>query len=323
MHSFSEICKLYQKQRDTFVFPTSPKNLYGSINYFLDLPGKRVRPAMCLMVNELFDNIHADTYIVAYAFDLFHNFTLIHDDIMDRSPLRRGRPTLHIKYNEGTAILAGDTLLIQCYALLNQIESIYRTQIIELFADTARLVCEGQQLDIDMEGMEMETVNYADYLEMITLKTSVLLGGAAQCGAMMGGADEGQQVGLYEFAKNIGIAFQIQDDYLDTFGASAHTGKQVGGDILENKKTALLVKAFEQATSEQLIRLKEAFQRKGEDKIRAVMDCYKILEVDLWAVEAIRSYTAIAFDKLEEIDVPVFKKEKLLELASSLLVRQS
>ncbi|MGK9120055.1 polyprenyl synthetase family protein [Olivibacter jilunii] len=323
MHSFSAICDLYQQKRDSLVFPLTPSNLYGSINYFLDLPGKRIRPALCLMANELFTPIRSDSYRIAHAIDLFHNFTLIHDDIMDRSPLRRGRPTLHTKYDEGTAILAGDTLFIYCYLLLNKVDLIHRTHIVELFSETAKQVCEGQQMDIDLEKMEMDAVHYADYLEMITRKTSVLLGCAAQCGAIMGGANEQQQISLYEFGKNIGIAFQIQDDYLDTFGLTARTGKQVGGDILENKKTALLVKAFEVADFKQKIMLKEAFLQTGQDKVQAVINSYKALEVDQWATKAIESYTAIAFGNLEEIDVPVFKKEKLMELANSLLVRQS
>lgn len=323
MYSFSEICELYQQKRKAFAFPTSPENLYGAINYFLELPGKRVRPAICLMANELFGEIRSDSYIVANVLDFFHNFTLIHDDIMDHSPLRRGQATVHIKYGEGTAILAGDTLLIHCYSILNKVGIVHRARLMELFSEMAREVCEGQQLDLDMEHVEFEAVQYADYLKMITLKTSVLLGHAAQCGAVLGDAIESQQLALYEFGKNIGIAFQIQDDYLDVFGSTAVTGKLVGGDILENKKTALLTAAFEKANPQQRIALKNAFLYTGDEKIAAVVDCYKRLQIDLWAQEEIAAYTSIAFGQLEALDVPVFKKEKLLELANALLVRQS
>lgn len=323
MHSFSEIYERYQDQTNCLEFPAAPENLYGSIAYFLNYPGKRVRPVLCLMSNELFGEIQADCYRVAHAIELFHNFTLVHDDIMDHSMLRRGRPTLHVKYGENTAILAGDTLLIHAYVQLNKIAVEHRGQAIDLFSEMACNICEGQQMDIDFENREIETVGYADYLKMITLKTSVLLGAAARLGAMIGSANEPQQKYMYEFGKNIGIAFQIQDDLLDAFGNTAKTGKQVGSDILEHKKTVLLLKAFELANPLQKMQLKEAMRKTGESRIHAVIALYKTLQVDQWANKAIAHFTEIAFRSLDMIDVPVYKKEKLAELAHSLLVRQS
>jgi geranylgeranyl diphosphate synthase, type II len=323
MHSFPEVYQLYRDQAGSVSFPLFPENLYDSIIYFMGHTGKSIRPVLCLMANETFSEIRADAYIAANAIELFHNFTLVHDDIMDHSVLRRGQPTLHVKYGERTAILAGDRLLIQAYMQLNKIGVLYREQITELFSDIACKVCEGQQMDIDFEGKDVEAVSYTDYLTMITYKTSVLLGAAAQIGAIIGFADTRQQLQMYEFGKNIGIAFQIQDDLLDAFGNTAQMGKQVGGDILENKKTALLIKAFELADPQQKIRLKKAMKETGADKIATVLALYKDMRIDQWANDLITLYTEIGFNSLDGIDVPIHQKEKLTGLANSLLVRQS
>lgn len=322
MHSFPEVYQLYRDQAGSVTFPKSPENLYNSITYFMGHTGKSIRPVLCLMANEVFSEIHVDAYIVANAIELFHNFTLVHDDIIDHSVLR-GQPTLHIKYGERTAILAGDRLLIHAYMQLNKVGILHREQITELFSDMACKVCEGQQMDIDFEDMDIEAVSYDDYLTMITYKTSVLLGAAAQIGAIIGFATTRQQLQMYEFGKNIGIAFQIQDDFLDAFGNTAQMGKPVGGDILENKKTALLIKAFELANPEQKIRLKNAMKETGAQKVSTILDLYKDLKIDQWASDLITLYTEIGFSSLDSIDVPVHKKEKLAGLANSLLVRQS
>ncbi|HWV70772.1 MAG TPA: polyprenyl synthetase family protein [Pseudosphingobacterium sp.] len=315
--------ELFQGQLSSIEFPSSPENLYNPVAYFMNYPGKRIRPALCLMSNELFDELHPDAYTVGNAIELFHNFTLVHDDIMDRSVLRRGRPTLHIKYGENTAILAGDILLIHAFSFLNRTSEKYRGLIVNLFSDMACKICEGQQMDIDFEESEIESIRYTDYLKMVTFKTSVLLGVAAQIGAIIGSANEQQQHYMYEFGKNMGIAFQIQDDFLDAFGETSKMGKQVGSDILENKKTALLLKAFEEAKPQQKIQLKRAMKKPGQSRINAVIGLYRELQVDQWASEAIIRYTEIAFDSLDKIDVPTYRKEKLTELANFLLVRQS
>jgi len=323
MRPFTELYQNYQEQASLIKFPSHPQKLYESITYFMDSPSKKIRPVLCLMGNELFREIHGDSYMAANAVELFHNFSLVHDDIMDHSTLRRGRPTLHVKYGGNTAILAGDTLLIHSYMQLNKIAIDYRGQVMSLFSDMACKVCEGQQMDIDFEEREIEDLSYAEYIKMITYKTSVLLGTSARIGALIGGADSQQQIDIYELGKNIGIAFQIQDDFLDAFGVAAKTGKQIGLDILENKKTALLLKAFELADPVRKAHLKNAMTITGEDRIEAVISIYKALSIDQWAGNAIRHHTAIAFESLDKIAVPVYKREKLYELANSLLVRES
>ena len=217
--------------------------------------GKRIRPILCLMGNELFDTINPDAYTVATAIELFHNFTLIHDDIMDKAPLRRGMQTVHEKYGEPTALLSGDVMLVVAYDYLNKIKSNHIHKIIQLFNKTAKQVCEGQQLDMDFE--KQETVHLSDYLKMIELKTSVLLAASLQLGAILGGAQEGNQRHLYEFGKNLGMAFQVQDDYLDAFGDPEKFGKQVGGDIMSNKKTFLMIHAMEAGSKTQVNELNQ------------------------------------------------------------------
>lgn len=197
--------------------------------------GKRIRPVLCLMGNELFDDITDNAYHAAMAVEYFHNFSLIHDDIMDAASLRRGLETVHIKYGTNTALLSGDVLLIYCYEHINKISNNYLPRILHLFNKTAREVCEGQQADMDFE--KHENVLLEDYIEMISLKTSVLLAASLEMGAILGGASEGNCRHIYEFGKNLGIAFQIQDDYLDAFGNPEKFGKEVGGDIKQNKKT--------------------------------------------------------------------------------------
>ena len=220
-------------------FPQQPSSLYEPNRYFLQLGGKRIRPVACLMANELFDTIKTDAWDVATAIELFHNFTLIHDDIMDHAPLRRGMPTVHEKYGESTALLAGDVMLVAAYDYLNRISGKYIWAVMNIFNKTAREVCEGQQLDMDFE--KSETVAFPDYLNMISLKTSVLLGASLKLGAILGGAGLRNQDLIYEFGRKLGLAFQVQDDYLDAYGDPRKFGKQVGGDIRANKKTFLFI----------------------------------------------------------------------------------
>ncbi|MBC7851409.1 MAG: polyprenyl synthetase family protein, partial [Chitinophagaceae bacterium] len=242
MHSFEELSALFADKFQIDHFPIEPASLYEPNRYFLGLGGKRVRPVICLMGNELFDTINEDAWKVANAIELFHNFTLIHDDIMDKAPLRRGKPTVHEKFGASTALLAGDVMMVAAYESLAKLDRLYIHQVLHLFNRTAREVCEGQQLDMDFE--KMESVSLDQYLRMIELKTSVLLAASLRLGAILGGAGEGNQKHLYEFGRNLGIAFQIQDDYLDAFGDPAKFGKQVGGDIVANKKTFLLLHAL-------------------------------------------------------------------------------
>ena len=274
---------------------------------------------MCLMGNELFDKIHPDTYQVATAIELFHNFTLIHDDIMDEAPLRRGMETVHMKYGANTALLAGDVMMIQAYEYLNKINGHHLHRILQLFNRTAKEVCEGQQLDIDFE--KMPEVSLAAYIEMISLKTSVLLAASLEMGAILGGASEGNCRHMYEFGKNLGIAFQVQDDYLDAFGDPEKFGKETGGDIRQNKKTFLWLHALEVANPEQKKILEELLAQNASDKVQKVLAVFKDCNVDEWAKELKEKYLQTALKHLEDIAVVSSRKKPLAALAEFLIQR--
>lgn len=320
MHSFQELIKLFTQHFSGKHFPESPATLYEPGEYFLGLGGKRIRPVMCLMGNELFEEIHPDSYHVATAIELFHNFTLVHDDIMDAAALRRGLPTVHTRNGQSTAILVGDVILIRAYEHLNKIQPAFLPRILHLFNHTAKEVCEGQQMDMDFE--KASSVSLDAYIEMITLKTSVLLAASLKMGAILGGAGEGNRMHLYEFGKNLGIAFQIQDDYLDAFGDPEKFGKEVGGDIRQNKKTFLLLHALEVATDSQKAKLTELLNSQGPDKVQQVLNIFRDCGVDQWAIDLKQTYYAKAMQHLEDIAVVSSRKEPLHELAAFLLERE-
>ena len=321
MHSFQELSVLFQKQFEVNHFPAVPSTLYQPAEYFVSLGGKRIRPVMCLMGHELFGELQSDTYHAAIAIELFHNFTLIHDDIMDKAPLRRGMQTVHNKYGEPTALLAGDVMLVVAYDYLNHIESGSLRQIIRLFNKTAREVCEGQQLDMDFEKSQQVRMN--EYIRMIELKTSVLLASSLQIGAKLGDAPEPDQQHLYDFGRNLGISFQIQDDYLDSFGSQDKFGKQIGGDILADKKTFLMVKALEVATAQQRSELKRVQQLAPELKIAGCLNLYRECGVDRWAREQKEKYHDAALQCLHNIQADKARKAPLQELAAFLIQRES
>lgn len=319
MHSFEELSQIFTERFNIKHFPDEPSSLYKPNEYFLSLGGKRVRPVMCLMGNELFDEINPDAYHVATAIELFHNFTLIHDDIMDKAPLRRGMETVHAKFGNNTALLAGDVMLVRAYEYLNKMNLSQLRPILTLFNKTATEVCEGQQLDMDFENKE--SVSFDDYLHMITLKTSVALAASLKVGSMLGGAGERNQNLLYEFGRKLGIAFQIQDDYLDAFGNPDKFGKQTGGDILANKKTFLLIHALETAGPADKKELKKLLQSDGSDKIEKVLAIFKHCGVDKWAFDLKEQYIESALQHLEDIAVVSPRKEPLKKLASFLIQR--
>jgi geranylgeranyl diphosphate synthase type II len=319
MHSFQDLTKIFAEKFNIRHFPTSPGTLYDPNEYFLSMGGKRIRPVMCLMGNELFGEIIPDAYEVATAIELFHNFSLIHDDIMDKAPLRRGMQTIHEKYNSSTALLAGDVMLVVAYDYINKIHSRYLGNILRLFNQTAREVCEGQQLDMDFESSD--SVDLDAYLHMIALKTSVLIAGGLQMGAVLGGAGEANQQHLYQFGKNLGIAFQIQDDYLDAFGDPEKFGKQVGGDILANKKTFLLIRALEKTTGAANAELRALMQSDVPDKVSRVLTIFQDAGVDTWANSLKDQYLSSAFQHLEDIAVLSARKQPLMELARFLIRR--
>ncbi|MGN6492824.1 MAG: polyprenyl synthetase family protein [Agriterribacter sp.] len=319
MHSFQTLAKQFSERFNTKHFPATVPTLYEPAEYFLSMGGKRVRPVMCMMANELFGAIHPDAWQVANAIELFHNFTLIHDDIMDKAPIRRGLPTVHTKYNEPTAVLAGDVMIVVAYEYLNKVNAPYLHKILSIFNRTAREVCEGQQLDMDFESKDQVTMN--EYLHMITLKTSVLLAASLQMGAILGGSGEGNQEHLYAFGKNLGIAFQVQDDYLDAFGDPEKFGKQPGGDIRANKKTFLLIRAFETASQVQRSELLRLMKENPPDKVERMIDLFKACEVDVWSKALKEKYMEKALQHLDEIAVISTRKKPLRELADFLVQR--
>ena len=320
MHTFKELVTDFGERFGVRHFPEIPASLYEPGEYFLSWGGKRIRPVMCLMGNEMFENIKPDSYEVATAIELFHNFTLIHDDIMDEAPLRRGMETVHMKYGSNTALLTGDVMMIRAYEYLNKINGQYLSRILALFNKTAREVCEGQQLDIDFE--KMTAVSLEAYIEMISLKTSVLLAASLEMGAIIGGASEGNCRHLFEFGKNLGIAFQIQDDYLDAFGDPEKFGKEVGGDIRQNKKTFLLLHALEVASAEQKKNLQQLMQQNPADKVQQVLTIFKECHVDEWANELKEKYLQTAVKHLDDIAVMAVRKKPLEELADFLIQRE-
>jgi len=321
MQTFHQLSAAFTDHFHTEHFPGEPASLYEPNRYFLSLGGKRVRPVLCLMGNELFDEITPDAWHAATAIELFHNFTLVHDDIMDHAPLRRGQPTVHEKYGESTALLAGDVMLVAAYEALNRISPKSLPRILSLFNQTAREVCEGQQLDMDFEKKGSVTMDA--YLHMISLKTSVLLAASLKMGALLGGALERNQNLIYEFGRKLGLAFQVQDDYLDAFGDPSVFGKRVGGDIRANKKTFLLIHALQACTSAQKKELEALLQQDSEDKVSRVLQLYRDCRADAWAVELKDRYLAEAERHLEDIAVLSKRKEPLRELAHYLVQRQS
>ena len=321
MQTFEELSKLFSEKFSIDHFPAQPKSLYEPNRYFLGLGGKRVRPVACLMGNELFDEINPDAWHVANAIELFHNFTLIHDDIMDNAPLRRGMQTVHEKWGSSTALLAGDVMLVAAYDYLNKINTKYSQQIIYLFNKTAKEVCEGQQLDMDFE--KKDNLQFEEYDHMINLKTSVLLAASLKMGAVLGGAGERNQNLLYEFGRKLGLAFQVQDDYLDAFGDPEKFGKQVGGDILSNKKTFLLIHALETASETQKQNLLQLMQETPKNKVQEVVQIFKECKVDEWAKELKEKHLTEALAHLEDIAVLSKRKEPLKQLARFLVQRES
>ena len=320
MQSFEVLAEQFSKFFSRRHFPAQPASLYDPNEYFLHQGGKRIRPVLCLMGNEMFDDIKVDEWHVGTSIELFHNFTLIHDDIMDKAPVRRGKETVHEKFGTNTAILAGDVMLVSAYEELNKIGLEFLRPILTLFNKTAKEVCEGQQMDMDFE--KMESVSFEAYIKMIELKTSVALAASLQTGAILGGAGERNQHLLYEFGRKLGIAFQVQDDYLDAFGDPAKFGKQMGGDILANKKTFLLIHTLETAAVAQQIELKKLLQSNTADKIEKVQQLYRDCNADKWALQLKQQYLEEALKHLEDIAVLSKRKEPLKALAHYLIRRE-
>lgn len=316
----------YQEQflefLNTYNIEREPKNLYQPIEYILNLGGKRLRPVLTLMTTACFGGDVSRAMDAALAVEVFHNFSLIHDDIMDAAPLRRGQETVHEKWDLNTGILSGDAMLIRAYQLFEKYPPATFRELAKLFSKTALEVCEGQQYDIDFET-RLE-VSIPEYLKMIEYKTAVLVGAAMKMGAIVANAAIEDQNRCYEFGKNLGIAFQLQDDYLDAFGNPETFGKQVGGDILENKKTYLFLKAIENGTTEVRAELIQLFQNsviQPENKVSKALDLFVRSESNHATKTAISSYTKAAFDILETINISSSNKQILKDFGTNLMTR--
>lgn len=303
-------------------FPNKPMELYDPLRYFLAIGGKRIRPILTLMAAELFGKSKDRAFNQALAIELFHNFTLIHDDIMDDAPLRRGVSTVHEKWNTNVAILSGDSLLIKSYQYLCKTDEQNLPSIMEVFNKTAIEVCEGQQLDMDFENRI--DVTTAEYIEMIRLKTSVLLGCALQLGAIVAGASDKDQKSIYQFGVNVGIAFQIQDDILDLYADPEKFGKQIGGDVLANKKTILYLTAVSKSNESQLKLLKQLQSEEDASlKLSRTKELFDYLDVKSTCKELMDMHFGKAMSALELVDGTEEGKLQLKELALLLMNRDS
>ncbi len=314
--------QVLQEYLDSAVAQKEPRQLYDPIKYILSLGGKRLRPVLTLMVCDFFGTDFKKAIHAALAVELFHNFSLIHDDIMDNAPLRRGQKTVHEKWDVNTAILSGDAMLILAYRFFENYEPQMFQELARLFSETALQVCEGQQHDMDFETRD--DVTLVEYIKMIDHKTAVLLGAAMKMGAIVAEVSESDKDKIYQFGRNLGIAFQLQDDYLDVFGNPETFGKQVGGDIIANKKTFLYLMAIGQGSSQQSEELEHLFSinpKDPTDKISTVREIFLTSGAAEATREEIEKYSNHAFSLLELINISEEKREMLREFGNSLMQR--
>ena len=298
-----------------------PANLYEPIHYILQIGGKRLRPVLTLMTCEIFDGQLKEAYDAALAVEIFHNFTLVHDDIMDSAPIRRGFETVHKKWDVNTGILSGDAMMIMAYQCLENYEPVVYQKLMKLFSKTALEVCEGQQLDVDFESRNDVTI--PRYLKMITYKTSVLVAAAMKMGAIIAKVEDDEAEKIYDFGLNLGIAFQLQDDYLDTFGDEALFGKHIGGDMGENKKTFLYLKAIEMCGREDKEKLMSLYasREQNKNKVKEVTRIFESNNIPEITRNEIAFYTNLAFQELENLDIDEEKKELLKNFGLGLMKR--
>ena len=316
MLSLSEYQNVISEEVSNLHIHKQPKNLYEPIDYILSLGGKRIRPVLTLLATDIFDGDYKKALPAAKAVEVFHNFSLVHDDIMDDAPLRRGHETVHEKWNINTGILSGDAMLILAYQYFEVYEPLIFQKLAKLFSKTALEVCEGQQYDVDFETRDDVTI--PEYLKMIEYKTAVLLGAAMKMGAIVAATSEENADLIYNFGLNLGIAFQLQDDYLDAFG------KQVGGDIIENKKTYLYLKAIafsNEKDKQQLLHLFSIQPNDNSDKIESVKTIFNTSGASKATQDAIAKYTEIAFETLEKMQISEDKKMVLRLFGEKLMNR--
>ncbi len=324
MTTLKELQLIIEEAVKKLSYPNNPADLYEPITYILSIGGKRLRPALLLMACDLFNGNVQSAIPPALAIEVFHNFTLMHDDIMDNAPLRRGKETVHKLWNQNVGILSGDAMLVEGYKLMMKVEDRILRPVLEIFNITATAVCEGQQIDMQFE--QQADVNIDEYLEMTRLKTAVVLGGALKIGALIGGAEDNDANLLYTFGEQLGIAFQLQDDILDVYGDPAKFGKQVGGDIIANKKTYLLIKALETTDPLKLTELNHWLSLKQFDageKVAAVTAIYNEVGIKQTAINAMQTYADAAFAALNALTLPPDRKQYLQEFADGLLIREN
>jgi len=302
-------------------FSKTPKSLYDPIKYILDIGGKRIRPYLVLMSTSTFGKDPILSLNAALSVECFHNFTLMHDDIMDSAALRRGNETVHLKWDTNQSILSGDALLIYSYKLLEDYSPNIFKKLNNVLNTTALQVCEGQQFDMDFE--KDPNVTFDSYINMIKLKTAVLVGASLQMGAIIAEANQNDLIKIYDFGVNLGIAFQLQDDYLDTFGDESLVGKSIGGDIIENKKTALYHLSLANANNEQSKTLKSLYNDNNSiEKVFKVTQIFKDTKADLESLKLVEHFTNLALNSLNELSISNVKKKELIDFSHSLLNRQ-
>lgn len=322
MQKIQSYHEAFLKHLDSFIKPKEPTTLYDPINYIIQLGGKRLRPILTLMTAEIFDCNYKKALNAALSIEVFHNFSLVHDDIMDDAPLRRGKETVHEKWDVNTGILSGDAMLILAYQLFENYEPKVFQDLAKLFSKTALEVCEGQQYDVDFETRDDVTIT--EYLRMIEYKTAVLVGAAMKMGAIVAEVSEDCQNAIYEFGRNLGIAFQLQDDYLDVFGDPNTFGKQVGGDIIENKKTYLYLKALEFLNSNDKKQLQHLYSINPSDSSEKI-ETVKQFFISSGASEAtkkeIENYTKQAFSVLNDLNISDENKKALRAFGHELMTR--
>lgn len=324
MLSFKEIQEKIEREIGQLEFDCPPKSLYEPITYILSLGGKRIRPALVLMAYNLYREDVEKVIRPAIGLEVFHNFTLLHDDLMDQADKRRNKPTVHKVWNANTAILSGDAMLIAAYQLIGETAPEHLKEVLDLFTRTALEICGGQQYDMEFES-RMD-VSEEEYLEMIRLKTAVLLACSLKTGAILGGASREDAENLYRFGINIGLAFQLQDDLLDVYGDTKTFGKNIGGDILCNKKTFLLINALRRAEGEQKAQLEHWMARKdfeAAEKIAVVTNIYNVLGLKELSEAKMQTYYAEGMKNLAALSVSEERLAVLKEVTSRLMFRQS
>jgi len=323
MQSIQDYQKAFETYLKQFEIAKEPRSLYAPVNYILALGGKRLRPVLTLMTSEIFGGDYQKALPAALSIEVFHNFSLVHDDIMDNAPLRRGKETVHMKWDLNTGVLSGDAMLILAYQLFENYQPETFHKLVKLFSKTALEVCEGQQYDIDFETKD--DVDFEGYLKMIEYKTAVLVATAMKMGAIIANASKDDQEKIYEFGKNLGIAFQLQDDYLDAFGDPLTFGKQLGGDIIENKKTILYLKTLELSNKENKLELQHLYSinaQDNSDKIEAVKQIFTSTGAVNETQKEIKKFTDKAFSILEDLSIASDKKEILKRFGEQLMNRK-